>query len=98
MSEAMGCLAAAAEAHLIADVLGDPALLTTPAGVAPTAENFDAVWLTPEGIAVGFDEYQVAEAAAGSPAVVIPYAELAESLDLSGVLAALNGDRLPTGL
>jgi len=90
-------LAAAAEAHLIADVLGDPELLTTPAGVAATAENFDAVWLTPEGIAVGFDQYQVAAADAGSPAVSIPYTELADVLDLTGVLAALDGDTLPAG-
>jgi hypothetical protein len=91
-------LAAAAEAHLIADVLADPGLLTTPARVAATAENFDAVWLTPEGIAVGFDQYQVAAGDAGSPAVLIPYAELAEVLDQSGVLGALENGLLPAGL
>jgi hypothetical protein len=91
-------LAAAAAAHLVADVLGDPELLTTPDGVAATAENFDAVWLTPEGIAVGFDQYQVAGADAGSPAVLIPYAELGEVLERGGILGALVDDRLPTGL
>lgn len=90
-------LAAAAESHLVADVLGDPDLLTAPAGLTATAENFDAVWLTPDGIAVGFDQYQVAAADAGSPAVLIPYAELADALDLTGVLAALEGDTLPAG-
>ena len=72
--------------------------MTASAGLAPAAENYDAVWLTPAGIAVGFDQYQVADADAGSPAVLIPYAELADVLDLTGVLAALEGDMLPAGL
>ncbi len=89
-------LAAAARAHLIADVLGDAAAITVPDGLLASPENYDAVWLTATGIGVGFDQFQVTGGDAGTPTVLIPYTELRAVLDLSGILAPLqNGSTLP---
>ena len=89
-------LATASRDHLIADVLGDAAAITAPEGLRPTAENFHAVWLTATGIGVGFDQYQVASGELGSPTVLIPYAELLDVLDQTGILAPLRiGPTLP---
>ncbi len=89
-------LATAARDHLVADVLGDEAAITVPDGLAPIPSNFDAVWLTPTGIGVGFDQYQVAGGEAGSPAVFVPFAELLDVLNKTGILAPLlRGSTLP---
>jgi hypothetical protein len=88
-------LAAAAREHLIADVLGEAAAITSPDGLLPTPTNFHAVWLTPDGVGVGFDQYQVT-GDAGSPTVLVPYAELLDVLAKTGVLAPLqDGPTLP---
>ncbi len=56
-------------------------LATTPQmldpGTAPVASNFSAWALTPFGLAVTFQDYQVAAYAAGTPMLTIPYAALA---------------------
>jgi len=89
-------LAAAAADHLVSDVLGEAAAITAPEGLEPTPVNFDAVWLTTTGIGVGFDQYQVTSGDAGSPAVLIPFGELIEVLDKTGILAPLQtGSTLP---
>lgn len=94
----MGRPAEASRTHLIADVLGDAAAITTPDGLLATPENFDAVWLTCAGIGVGFDQYQVAEGPAGTPSVLIPYAELLDAFDMTEILAPLrDGPTLPQG-
>lgn len=88
-------LAAAAREHLIADALGDAAAITSPDGLLPTPTNFDAVWLTADGVGVGFDQFQVT-GDAGSPTVLVPYAELLDTLATTGVLAPLqDGTTLP---
>ena len=86
----LDALAAASREHLITNVLGDAAALTVPDGLLPTPENFDAVWLTATGVGVGFDQYQVADGDAGSPAVLIPYAELLDAMDKTGILSPLQ--------
>ena len=89
-------LAEAARRHLIADVLGNEDALTGPDGLLPVPANFQAVWLTTDGIGIGFYEGQVAAPEAGSPAVLIPFTELDPFLNKSGVLEALaSGDHLP---
>ena len=92
----LDALAAASREHLIANELGDAAALTVPDGLLPTPENFDAVWLTATGVGVGFDQFQVADGDAGSPAVLIPYAELLDAMDTTGILSPLqNAPTLP---
>ncbi|MFC2177302.1 hypothetical protein ACFLRH_02675 [Actinomycetota bacterium] len=88
-------LAAAAREHLITDALGDAAAITSPEGLLPTPTNFDAVWLTADGVGVGFDQYQVT-GDARSPTVLVPFAELLDTLATTGVLAPLqDGTTLP---
>ena len=49
-------------------------------GAGPEEINFRAFNLTPEGILITFDAYQVAAYAAGTQEVLIPYSELQEIL------------------
>jgi Protein of unknown function (DUF3298)/Deacetylase PdaC len=49
-------------------------------GAGPEEINFRAFNLTPEGILITFDAYQVAAYAAGAQEVLIPYSELQEIL------------------
>ena len=48
-------------------------------GTAPEAENFSSFALTPEGIRIFFQPYQVAPWAAGSQVVDIPLDALADA-------------------
>jgi len=97
VSKNLGPLAVAAREHLV-DVLGDEAAIVAPEALAPEPENFAALWLTPTGIGVGFDQYRVAAGEAGSPTVLIPYAELGNAIDPAGLLGALEDGTLPDGV
>jgi hypothetical protein len=56
-------------------------------GAKPTPENY-AVWnISPDGLLIYFNEYQVAAYAAGPQQVTIPYASLAAILSADGPLA-----------
>jgi len=55
-------------------------------GAAPLAENYQDWAVTPEGLLIIFDEYQVAPYAAGPQEVVIPYDILADILHPQGAL------------
>jgi len=55
-------------------------------GALPGAENYQVWNITPDGILVTFDEYQVASYAAGPQAVVVPYKKLAPLLREDGPL------------
>lgn len=57
-------------------------------GASPKEENFKNWTLTPRGLVVTFDYYQVGAYAAGSPSVVLPYAELKDVLRAGGPLDA----------
>jgi hypothetical protein len=57
------------------------------AGASPEPENYAAWSITPKGLLVIFEEYQVAPYAAGPQYVLVPYPALADILDPSGPLA-----------
>ncbi len=56
-------------------------------GAAPTPENYRNWNITPDGLLITFDEYQVAPYAAGPQTVVVPYTELSALIDPQGPLA-----------
>ena len=58
-------------------------------GAKPTVENYRTLNISPEGLRITFDEYQVAPYAAGPQAVTVPYAELKSLIDPQGPLASL---------
>lgn len=55
-------------------------------GAAPLPENYRNWNITPDGLMITFDEYQVAPYAAGPQTVVVPYVELITMIDLHGPL------------
>jgi hypothetical protein len=58
------------------------------AGVDPLPNNYRSWNITPNGLLITFDEYQVAAYALGPQEVVIPYANLQAIIDPQGPLAA----------
>jgi hypothetical protein len=56
-------------------------------GADPTPENYHNWNITPDGLLITFDEYQVAPYAAGPQTVTIPYAELSALIAPQGPLA-----------
>ena len=65
-------------------------------GTAPTADNYAAWAITPGGLEITFEQYQVAPYAAGMPVVTIPVAHLATLIDPNGPLALLAASPLPS--
>ena len=65
-------------------------------GTEPTADNYAAWAITPGGLEITFEQYQVAAYAAGMPVVTIPVAHLAALVDPNGPLAAIAASPLPT--
>lgn len=59
-------------------------------GAKPTLENYRNWNITPEGLMITFDEYQVAPYAAGPQQVLVPYSELQAVINPQGPLAKLN--------
>jgi len=58
-------------------------------GAAPTLENYRNWNITPNGLMITFDQYQVAAGAAGSQTVVVPYGELQAGIAPEGPLAGI---------
>ena len=58
-------------------------------GAAPKDENYKNWTLTPRGLVVTFDYYQLGAYAAGAPKVVLPYADLKDVIRADGPLAPL---------
>ncbi len=58
-------------------------------GADPTPENYRNWNITPEGLRITFDAYQVAPYASGPQVVTIPYAELSSLLRADGPLGPL---------
>jgi hypothetical protein len=56
-------------------------------GAAPKAENYKNWTITPRGLVITFDYYQLGAYAAGAPAVVLPYSDLKDVLRADGPLA-----------
>jgi hypothetical protein len=59
-------------------------------GAKPEAKNYQNWTITPRGLAVTFDYYQLGAYAAGAPAVVLPYADLKEIIRPGGPLDRLS--------
>lgn len=58
----------------------------TTSGADPTLENYRNWNITPEGLMITFDTYQVAPGAAGPQVVVMPYDQLSTIIDPQGPL------------
>jgi hypothetical protein len=58
-----------------------------PEGATPTPENYSRWSITPDGLVIYFDPYQVAAYAAGPQQVTIPYTALAEYIASPGLIA-----------
>jgi hypothetical protein len=59
-------------------------------GAQPTPENYRSWNITPDGLMITFDEYQVAPYAAGPQTVVVPYGKLQAVIIPQGPLGELN--------
>ena len=59
-------------------------------GAEPTPENYRNWNITPDGLLITFDEYQVAPYAAGPQKVVIPYNELRALINPQGPLGRVS--------
>ncbi len=57
------------------------------AGAAPTPQNYDDWNITPDGLLITFDTYQVGPGASGPQTVLIPYSELKAVVNPQGYLA-----------
>jgi len=60
-----------------------------PDGAEPTAENYRNWNITPDGLLITFDEYQVASYADGPQKVVVPYSELISVINSQGPLSVV---------
>lgn len=65
-------------------------------GAAPQAENYENWNLTPGGLLITFDPYQVASYAEGPQEVLIPYASLPQILIPDGPAARFTRSEAPT--
>jgi len=59
-------------------------------GANPTPENYRNWNITPNGLLITFDEYQVAPYAAGPQQVTVPYSALASVINPQGPLTAIS--------
>jgi len=58
-------------------------------GADPTIENYRNWNITPQGLMITFDAYQVAPGAAGPQSIQIPYDQLRQIIDANGPLKAI---------
>jgi hypothetical protein len=58
-------------------------------GAKPTPENYDNWNITPDGLLITFDMYQVAPGASGPIQVLVPYDQLQAVIDPQGALAGV---------
>lgn len=85
-SQALAAISDAARAELIATnscVAADPNALNQ--GLDPTnPDNFKHYAISPSGLTIGFDRYQLGIGACGGPSVTIPWTQLQSYLSLDG--------------
>jgi ABC-type lipoprotein export system ATPase subunit len=72
----LGALSSESRALLPAIIGNNDGLSVWESGSAPKASNFSAWALTPWGLSIEFQDYQVGPYAAGTPTIVIPYRSL----------------------
>jgi signal peptidase I len=65
----------------------------TGSGTSPVASNFSAWALTPWGLSIQFQEYQVGPYADGQPTIMIPFSALRSVALASGPLASVEASR-----
>lgn len=70
--------------------LADEGRLEFPGGALPDAVNYQSWNLTPGGLRVNFDPYQVGPYAMGAQTVTVPYADLAGILRSDGVMGRVT--------
>jgi hypothetical protein len=70
-----------------ADALKKADVLIFPEGVEPKEENFRSWNITPTGLQITFDVYQIAPYAAGPQYVLVPYSLLKSIIDPKGPIA-----------
>jgi len=58
-------------------------------GAGPTAKNYESWTITPRGLGINFDSYQVAPYAAGPQFVMVPYSTLKDLIKPDGPIAAI---------
>jgi hypothetical protein len=66
------------------DDLDQQGVLEWKEGAEPRAENYQVWNITPQGLLVTFDEYQVASYAQGPQSVILPYQTLRPLLRADG--------------
>jgi hypothetical protein len=59
-------------------------------GARPIPENYRSWNITPDGLMITFDTYQVAPGAAGPQVVLVPYGRLSALIDPQGALAGVS--------
>ena len=64
-------------------------------GITPVASNFSAWALTPFGLEITFQDYQVAAYAAGTPSILVPYGDLGALFSTGGPASALEASPPP---
>ena len=71
--------------YCIADLKSRPIDFTVnSAGAEPNSQNYGNWNITPDGLLITFDEYQVAAYALGAQLVTVPYSELKSIIDPNG--------------
>ncbi len=87
-TDSLGLIASYCQEELTRRDIAFDTLFVT--GADPTPENYRNWNITPDGLLISFDPYQVAAYAAGPQEVLIPYAELNSIIDPAGPLAGLR--------
>ena len=72
-------------------------MLMFPEGADPTEDNYRSWNITPDGLLITFDAYQVAPYVAGPQQVIIPYSALPGIIDPNGVLASFVNSESASG-
>lgn len=70
-------------------IISEDGYMDWPEGAAPEPDNYRNWNITPEGILISFDPYQVAAYAAGPQQALVPYAVLESMIDREGPLDVL---------
>jgi hypothetical protein len=69
-------------------IISENGYMDWPEGAAPTSENYRNWNVTPDGILISFDPYQIAPGAVGPQQALVPYSALQPMIDPAGPLAS----------
>ena len=65
-------------------IISETGYMDWPEGAAPTSENYRNWNITPDGILISFDPYQIAPGAVGPQQALVPYTALESMIDRNG--------------